>query len=220
MNEPRTLVDRLWAAHEIARQRGRRRFALGRSPLHPRRFLPRLQPDEGARPFSVAEPELTFGFADHYVPTRGSRANEIADPEIADDGAHSRKQCGGEPHHVVWIARSAPGHRACGRPRTRTDTPGAADRLRRQPYIHARRFRRLCLRHRRLRSRACADDADAMAEEAQTHARFRRRRRATPGVAAKDIALAIIARSAPMALKATPSNLPAAPSARCRWKAA
>ena len=36
----------------------------------------------GERRARVAEPDLTFGVADHYVPTRGSRRN-IANPEIA-----------------------------------------------------------------------------------------------------------------------------------------
>ena len=54
--------------------------------------------------------------------------------------------------------------------------PGPADRLRRQPHLDPWRAWRLRVRHRRLRSRACADDADDLAEEAAAHAHHRRRR--------------------------------------------
>ena len=83
MNEPRTLVDRLWAAHEIARQEaGAALLWVDRHYIHEGSFHAFSQMK--ARGRAVAEPDLTFGFADHYVPTRASRANEIADPEIAN----------------------------------------------------------------------------------------------------------------------------------------
>ncbi|HUZ32450.1 MAG TPA: 3-isopropylmalate dehydratase large subunit [Xanthobacteraceae bacterium] len=83
MNEPQTLVDRLWAAHEIARQEaGAILLWVDRHYIHEGSFHAFSQMK--ARGRTVAEPALTFGFADHYVPTRGNRANEIADPEIAN----------------------------------------------------------------------------------------------------------------------------------------
>src|SRR5579863_509554 len=83
MNEPQTLVDRLWAAHEIARQEdGASLLWVDRHYIHEGSFHAFSQMK--ARGRAVAEPDLTFGFADHYVPTRASRANEIADPEIAN----------------------------------------------------------------------------------------------------------------------------------------
>ena len=78
---PLTLFDKVWAAHEIARRDdGEALLWVDRHFVHEGSFhaFSRLQ-ERGA---SVAEPGLTFGVADHYVPTRGSR-REIANPEIA-----------------------------------------------------------------------------------------------------------------------------------------
>ena len=81
MNEPQTLVDKLWATHEIVRREdGEALLWVDRHYVHEGSFhaFGRLA-ERGA---AVAEPGLTFGVADHYVPTRGSRTT-IADPEIA-----------------------------------------------------------------------------------------------------------------------------------------
>src|SRR6201991_1612416 len=81
MSEPKTLVDKLWAAHEIVRREdGESLLWIDRHYVHEGSFhaFGRL----AERGVPVAEPGLTFGVADHYVPTRGSRTN-IANPEIA-----------------------------------------------------------------------------------------------------------------------------------------
>src|SRR5712691_11406172 len=81
MNEPQTLIDKLWAAHEIVcREDSEALLWVDRHFVHEGSFhaFSRLA-ERGA---AVAEPGLTFAVADHYVPTRGSRRN-IADPEIA-----------------------------------------------------------------------------------------------------------------------------------------
>jgi 3-isopropylmalate/(R)-2-methylmalate dehydratase large subunit len=81
MNEPQTLIDKLWAAHEIVRREdGEALLWVDRHYVHEGSFhaFSRLA-ERGA---AVAEPGLTFGVADHYVPTRGSRS-AIANPEIA-----------------------------------------------------------------------------------------------------------------------------------------
>ena len=81
MNEPLTLFDKLWAAHEIARRDdGEALLWVDRHYVHEGSFNAFGQLN--ARRARVAEPGLTFGVADHYVPTRGSR-REIADPDIA-----------------------------------------------------------------------------------------------------------------------------------------
>ncbi|MDE2373196.1 MAG: 3-isopropylmalate dehydratase large subunit [Hyphomicrobiales bacterium] len=83
MKEPQTLFDRLWATHEVARQEaGASLLWVDRHYIHEGSFHAFSQMK--ARGRRVAEPDLTFGFADHYVPTRGNRANGIADPEIAN----------------------------------------------------------------------------------------------------------------------------------------
>ena len=81
MSEPQSLIDRLWAAHEITRREdGAALLWVDRHYIHEGSFNAFSQMK--ARGRSVAEPELTFGVADHYVPTRG-RASGIADPELA-----------------------------------------------------------------------------------------------------------------------------------------
>lgn len=80
MNTPKTLLDRLWSAHEIERR------ADGTSLL----WVDRHLVHEGShhafsnlaeRGLGVAEPSLTFGVVDHYAPTR-NRGQEMA-PQIA-----------------------------------------------------------------------------------------------------------------------------------------
>src|SRR5215510_601237 len=81
MDEERTLFDKVWAAHEIARREdGESLLWVDRHFVHEGSFhaFSRLA-ERGA---NVAEPGLTFGVADHYVPTRGVR-RDITNPEIA-----------------------------------------------------------------------------------------------------------------------------------------
>src|ERR1051325_10424729 len=81
MTEPQTIIDKLWAAHEILRRDdGQSLLWVDRHYVHEGSFhaFGKL----AARGVKVAEPGLTFGVADHYVPTRGSRRN-IANPELA-----------------------------------------------------------------------------------------------------------------------------------------
>ena len=81
MSEPLTLFDKLWAAHEIARRDdGEALLWVDRHYVHEGSFNAFSQiKASGSR---LAEPGLTFGVADHYVPTRGSR-RAIDNPEIA-----------------------------------------------------------------------------------------------------------------------------------------
>ena len=102
MSEPQTLIDELWAAHEIVRREdGAALLWVDRHYVHEGSFHAFSQMQ--ARGRTVAEPELTFGVADHYVPTRG-RANGIADPESRRMVRNLEKQCGREPRHAVRIA--------------------------------------------------------------------------------------------------------------------
>jgi 3-isopropylmalate/(R)-2-methylmalate dehydratase large subunit len=81
MSEPQTLIDKLWAAHEITRREdGAALLWVDRHYVHEGSFHAFAQLQK--RGAAVAEPELTFGVADHYVPTRG-RDRPIADAEIA-----------------------------------------------------------------------------------------------------------------------------------------
>jgi 3-isopropylmalate/(R)-2-methylmalate dehydratase large subunit len=79
MNEPLTLIDKLWSTHEITRREdGAALLWVDRHYVHEGAF--HAFTDMQARGGAVAEPSLTFAVADHYVPTRG---RAIADPEIA-----------------------------------------------------------------------------------------------------------------------------------------
>jgi 3-isopropylmalate/(R)-2-methylmalate dehydratase large subunit len=81
MNQPQTVIDKIWTAHEILRRDdGDSLLWVDRHYVHEGSFhaFGKL----AARGVKVAEPGLTFGVADHYVPTRGSRSN-IANPELA-----------------------------------------------------------------------------------------------------------------------------------------
>src|SRR4249920_610204 len=81
MTQKQTLFDKLWAAHEIVRREdGEALLWVDRHYVHEGSFhaFSRL----AERGTGVAEPSLTFAVADHYVPTRGSR-HDIANPEIA-----------------------------------------------------------------------------------------------------------------------------------------
>src|SRR5215468_5556743 len=81
MSEPPTLMDKLWSAHEIVRRDdGAALLWVDRHFVHEGSFHAFSQMK--ARERTVAEPQLTFGVADHYVPTRG-RDQSIANPEIA-----------------------------------------------------------------------------------------------------------------------------------------
>jgi 3-isopropylmalate/(R)-2-methylmalate dehydratase large subunit len=81
MSEPQTIIDKIWSTHEIVRRDdGQSLLWVDRHYIHEGSFhaFAKLA-EHGAK---VAEPGLTFGIADHYVPTRDSRHN-IANPEIA-----------------------------------------------------------------------------------------------------------------------------------------
>jgi len=77
---PRTLFGKVWDVHEVvSREDGQTLLWVDRHFVHEgsHHAFDKLRAS-GAR---VARPDLTFGVADHYVPTRG-RAGPIADPAI------------------------------------------------------------------------------------------------------------------------------------------
>jgi 3-isopropylmalate/(R)-2-methylmalate dehydratase large subunit len=77
---PRTLFDKVWDSHVVAvREDGEALLWVDRHFVHEGSHHAFRQVDAKGR--GVAEPSLTFGIADHYVPTRGRPL--IADPEVA-----------------------------------------------------------------------------------------------------------------------------------------
>jgi 3-isopropylmalate/(R)-2-methylmalate dehydratase large subunit len=78
--QPRTLFDKLWDRHVVTvREDGETLLWVDRHFVHEGSHHAFRKLDERER--AIAEPGLTFGVADHYVPTRG-RPN-ITDPEVA-----------------------------------------------------------------------------------------------------------------------------------------
>lgn len=80
MSTPMTLLDKLWAQHEILRRDdGTSLLWVDRHLVHEGSHHAFAKLAE--RGLSVAAPELTFGVVDHYAPTR-ARA-QLDDPQIA-----------------------------------------------------------------------------------------------------------------------------------------
>jgi 3-isopropylmalate/(R)-2-methylmalate dehydratase large subunit len=78
LRSPASLIDKLWNAHAITtREDGQTLLFIDRHILHEGSFLAFDQ----LRDARIARPDLTFGVADHYVPTR--RASSAAFPEGA-----------------------------------------------------------------------------------------------------------------------------------------
>ncbi len=81
MTQPLTLFDKIWAQHEILKaENGLSLLWVDRHYVHEGSFQGFDKVE--ARNAKVARPDLTFGIADHYVPTH-SRAKPIADPSLA-----------------------------------------------------------------------------------------------------------------------------------------
>src|SRR5919198_1414443 len=143
---PLTLFDKLWAAHEIARRDdGEALLWVDRHYVHEGSFHAFSKLEE--RGAAVAEPGLTFGVADHYVPTRGSR-RDIANPEIARMVRQVEDNTA--KHHVKLFGlddprrrRDGTRHRIC-----RRGDPRAVDRRPAHALQHVDRSRRT-LRHGR-----------------------------------------------------------------------
>lgn len=81
MTMPTTLFDKVWDAHEIHRdESGTSLLWIDRHFVHEGSFHAFNKLRE--RDLPVARPDLTFGIADHYVPTRTRRLEEIADAKV------------------------------------------------------------------------------------------------------------------------------------------
>jgi len=81
MTQPLTLFDKIWAQHEILKaENGLSLLWVDRHYIHEGSFQGFDKVE--ARNASVARPDLTFGIADHYVPTH-ARSKPIADPSLA-----------------------------------------------------------------------------------------------------------------------------------------
>ena len=81
MPTPQTLFEEVWRAHAVTeREDGASLLWINRHFVHEGSFHAFGILDHAGRP--VARPDLTFGVADHYVPSH-ARHLPIADPEVA-----------------------------------------------------------------------------------------------------------------------------------------
>jgi 3-isopropylmalate/(R)-2-methylmalate dehydratase large subunit len=95
MTAPRTLFDKLWDAHVIvARPSGDALLWIDRHFVHEGSFHAFAQ--VAGRKAEVAEPGLTFGVADHYVPTRADRQTDNSEiARMIDDLSANTQR-----HHI------------------------------------------------------------------------------------------------------------------------
>ncbi|MCA4908960.1 MAG: 3-isopropylmalate dehydratase large subunit, partial [Methylobacterium sp.] len=103
-NPPRTLFDKVWQAHVVRTgEDGTSLLAIDRHFLHEGSHHAFAQlADRRAR---VARPDLTFGVADHYVPTRRG-AGRSMDPAIA--GMIERLERNTEEHGIPLFGLGDP----------------------------------------------------------------------------------------------------------------
>ncbi|EHA13788.1 3-isopropylmalate dehydratase large subunit [Halomonas sp. HAL1] len=81
MSTPTTLFDKVWRAHEVHRsESGQSLLWIDRHFVHEGSFHAFNKLGERALP--VARPDLTFGIADHYVPTLARDLAGVADPKV------------------------------------------------------------------------------------------------------------------------------------------
>src|SRR3954447_674219 len=93
MTQPLTLFDKIWAQHEIEKaENGLSLLGVDRHYVHEGSFQGFDKVD--ARGEAVARPDLTFGIADHYVPTARNRVfddpslKRMVDQLVTNTGKH------------------------------------------------------------------------------------------------------------------------------------
>ena len=77
---PRSLFEKIWDRHVVARRAGQVLLYVDRHIVHDGGFHARA--DLAKRGLKVRRPQNTFGTPDHYVPTIGRNPAEAATPEI------------------------------------------------------------------------------------------------------------------------------------------
>ena len=190
MAKARTLFDKIWDSHVVDPGR------TARAPLHRPSSRARGDQPAGLRGPAAGRPQGAPARGDAGRRRPQHATDVTATSGIATGKPHPGRDAGAERARIrralLRHGRHAPGHRPYHRAGAGRDAAGHDHRLRRQPHRDARRVRRAGLRHRHLRGRACAGDADAAAAAGQEHARSRSTARCRVGVTAKDIILAII----------------------------
>ena len=155
---PKTLFDKIWDAHLVARRAdGRDLIYIDRHVLHelhaPHAFE---QLEKQQRP--VRRPDLTFSMQDHTVATKPGR-DDGTNPSGAAFLKAMREGSRRNGIRLFDIDDPGAGHLARGRAGARHGAAGRDPRRPRQPCQHRRRPRRARLRLRHHRARAHPRDA-------------------------------------------------------------
>ena len=175
--KPRTFYDKIWADHLVDEQPdGTCLLYIDRHIVHE---VTSPQAFEGLRLSGrkVHAPDKTLvrgrpQRADHRPQAAQSRSGERGADRVS-----GRERQAVRPR-ILRRVRHPPGHLPRHRPGAGLHAAGHHAGVRRQPHRDARRVRRAGLRHRHLRGRACARDADAGADQVEEHARGGRRQAA------------------------------------------
>ncbi|WP_144980375.1 3-isopropylmalate dehydratase large subunit [Halomonas sp. C22] len=96
MSSPKTLFDKVWQTHEVHRsESGQSLLWVDRHFVHEGSFHAFNKLSE--RQLPVARPDLTFGIADHYVPTQARDLADVADAKVRsmiEQLSHNTRQHG------------------------------------------------------------------------------------------------------------------------------
>ena len=188
-----TLSEKVWERHVVHRAAGEPDLLY--IDLHLVHEVTSPQAFDGLRLNGrrVRRPDLTVATMDHNVPTTGLD-RPLEDPISAEQMDVLARNCA--EFGIRLYAMGDPGQgivHVIG-PEQGLTQPGHDDRVRRQPHLDARRVRRARVRHRHERGRARARHADAAPDASRERWRSPSTATCPPGVTAKDIVLAIIAR--------------------------
>ena len=210
-----TLFDKIWNAHVVvARDDGTSLLWIDRHLVHDGGFHAFGMLDHAGR--AMRRPDLTFGVADHYVPSH-ARSLPIADPEGAALVARLRDNARRHRFDLMDLDDPRQGIVHVMGPEQGITLPGLT---------------LVCgdshtATHGAFGTLAFGIGASEVAHVLATQTLWQRkpkRMRITvdgmfgPHVSAKDAILAIIGRIGVRARWGTPSSMPAAPSARYRWR--
>ena len=184
-----TLAEKVWESHVVRRGEGEPDLLY--IDLHLLHEVTSPQAFDGLRLSGrrVRRTDLTLATEDHNVPTT---PGPITDPVSRTQVETLRRNCEEFGVTLYPMGDAEQGIVHVVGPQLGTHPARHDDRLRRQPHLDARCLRGARLRDRHVRGRARAGDPD-LAAEAVPHHGDHGRRRARPGVTAKDIVLAVIA---------------------------
>ena len=191
---PRTLVEKIWDDARRRRGAGRAGRPRRRPPPRPRGHQPagvhRAARARAARSGGPTRPSPP--------PTTRRRPRRAGCPMIDMQAARADQPARGQlprvRHPAPRVRQRHPGHRPRHRPGARAHPAGHDDRVRRLAHRDPRRVRGARVRDRDERGRDGPRDPDACSSASRRPTRSASTAGCAPGVSAKDIILALIAR--------------------------